>query len=333
MATMRAVLIKDGKGPIENLYIGETEKPVAGPGEVLIKAFALNRLDIIQREGNYPPPPGSSDVLGVEFSGQVSQLGEGVTIWKVGDDVFGLAGGGAYAEYIRVPDTHLIRKPDRMSWAEAASIPEAFLTAFQSLIVINELKAGDDVLIHAGASGVGIAATQLARVYNASTISVTASSDAKLQQLLTSPTPPTHGINYKMQDFSQQVKSITGGKGVDVLLDFVGQSHWTKNIDSLALDGRISLQGLLSGGNVAEFNLAPILSKRLKIQGSTLRSRSLSYQTDLIQRFAKEVLPKMGADGPIRLYIHKVFPWTEIQRAHKEMEANSNAGKIVVEVV
>ncbi|KAL1699310.1 hypothetical protein EV121DRAFT_265255 [Schizophyllum commune] len=332
---MRAVLIKDGRGPAENLYIGEAPKPTPAAGEVLvqIKAFGLNRLDILQRQGNYPPPPGASDIMGVEFSGVVVEIGSGVEMWKEGAEVMGLVGGGAYAEFINVTATHLFPKPEGLSWVQAAAIPEVWLTAFQSLITINNLQKGEDVLIHAGASGVGIAATQLSHLYDANRIFVTAGSDDKLATLKSMPAGPSHGVNYKTQDFAAEIQRETGGRGVDVILDFVGQSHWQKNIKSLAFDGRLSLQGLLSGGKVPDFDLSPILGKRLRVQGSTLRSRSKQYQAELIQRFAHEVMPKMQAEGSISPTIHQVFPWTQIQEAHKDMEADKNIGKIVVEVV
>ncbi|TFK93295.1 quinone oxidoreductase [Polyporus arcularius HHB13444] len=335
---MRAILVKDGKGPVDNLYLGEAETPSPGPGQVLVKVkvFGLNRMDILQREGKYPMPPGAPTILGVEFSGHVVQAGEGVTEWHEGDEVFGLAMGGAYAEYILAPHRNLIKKPAHLSWIEAASLPEVFLTALQALVVLAEVKEGDDVLVHAGASGVGIAAIQLARFYGANTVTATASTRDKLDMLLGLPSGATHAVNYKTQNFADEVKKATGGKGVDVIIDFVGQSHWEKNIDSLAYDGRMTLLALLSGAVVPNFNIAPILFKRLRIQGSTLRARSEDYQADLIARFKKEALDHItgsSGNGRIRTYIHKVYPWTEIQEAHREMEADKNSGKIMVEVV
>lgn len=322
---------------MENLYIGEVPKPKAASGEVVvkIKAFGLNRMDIMQRNGFYPPPPGSSTILGVEFSGNISEIGTEVTGWAVNDEVFGLAGGGAYAEYIVLPATHILRKPTHLSWVEAAGIPENFLTAFQALILCSELEKGDNVLVHAGASGVGVAAIQLARIYQATSVIATASTQEKLDWLLSLPNGATHVANYKTQDFSEVVKQVTGNKGVNVIIDFVGQSHWGKNIASLAIDGRMTMLGLLSGSEVPHFNLAPLLSKRLRIQGSTLRSRSVSYQADLIARFRREVYDHItGSQGAglVKVYIYKVFSWSEIQAAHKEMELNANSGKIIVEV-
>ncbi|OBZ71444.1 Quinone oxidoreductase PIG3 [Grifola frondosa] len=282
-----------------------------GPGQVLvkIKAFGLNRMDIMQREGRYALPPGASPILGVEFSGHVAEVGEGVTEWKEGDEVLGLAAGGAYAEYIVAPHKNLLRRPANLSWEEAAGIPENFLTAFQALVVLAEVKNGDDVLIHAGASGVGIAAIQLARLYGANTVTATASTAEKLEWLLAQPQGATHAVNYKTQDFAAEVKRTTHGRGVDVIIDFVGQSHWHKNIDALAVDGRMTMLALLSGAEVAS--------------------------ADLIARFGREVLGSItgcGGAGPLKVFIHKVYPWKEIQDAHREMEANKNSGKIIAVV-
>ncbi|KAI0088494.1 quinone oxidoreductase [Irpex rosettiformis] len=335
---MRAVIVKDGKGPIENLYIGEIEKPSPGNSEVLvqIKAFGLNRMDISQRNGYYPPPPGAPDTLGVEFSGIVTELGEGAgKRWKVGDEVIGLAGGGAYAEFIRLYETHLMPKPKHLTWEEAASIPENFLTAYQALIVLAQLKKGEDVLVHAGASGVGLAAIQLARLYEAKTVTATTSNKEKIDYLLQIPSGATHGVNYKTQDFAAEVKGITDGKGVDVIIDFVGRTHWHKNIDSLARDGRMIILAVLSGKDVDHLDIGQILYKRLRIEGSTLRSRSAEYQADLIARFEKDILGEItnsSGNGKVRTYVHQVFPLENIQEAHRTMEADKNIGKLIVTI-
>ncbi|KAF9063280.1 hypothetical protein BDP27DRAFT_1478656 [Rhodocollybia butyracea] len=334
---MRAILIKDGKGPIENLYLGEAPEPVLKHGQVMvkIKAFGLNRMDILQRNGNYAVPAGASDILGVEFSGTVSSLGEGTTKFKVGDEVFGIAGGGAYAEYIVVSETHLLPKPSHLSWVEAASIPEAFLTAYQAVVVYGEMKEGESVLVHAAASGVGIAAIQMARVKGAKTVIATASTRDKLDWLVSIPNGATHGVNYKTQNFAEEVKKITDNNGCDVVVDFVGQSHWNMNIESMARDGRMTMLALLSGSKVSEFNLGALLFKRLRIQGSTLRSRTTQYQADLINKFTGDLLGMItGKDGqgPIKTYIHKVYSWKDIQDAHRDMEGNQTIGKLIVVV-
>ncbi|OAX40442.1 GroES-like protein, partial [Rhizopogon vinicolor AM-OR11-026] len=265
MTKMRAVLIKGGHGPIENLYIGEADKPVPKKGQVLVKivAFGLNRMDILQRLGGYPVPPGASSILGVEFSGCVAELGEGVARWAVGDEVFGLAGGGAYAEFINCDEGLLMKKPGHLSWVEAAGIPENYLTgdlmgaplhctlksflAYQALVKYGEVKKGDHVLVHAGASGVGIAAIQIARLSGAATVTATASTKEKLDWLLSIPNGATHTVNYRTEDFAAEVKKTTNGKGVDIVIDFVGQSHWARNIESLAIDGRMTMLATLSG--------------------------------------------------------------------------------------
>ncbi|KAG1869038.1 quinone oxidoreductase putative [Suillus subalutaceus] len=331
---MHAVLIKDGQGPIENLYIGETDKPVPTKGEIV--AFGINRMDHYQREGRYAVPLGASSILGVEFSGRVTELGEGVTRWAVGDEVFGLVGGGAYAEFVSCDEGLLLKKPGHLSWVEAASIPENYITAYQALVKYGEVKKGDHVLVHAGASGVGIAAIQMARELGAATVTATASTTEKLDWLRSIPNGATH-----------TVKKTTNGKGADVVIDFVGQSHWAKNVESLAIDGRMTLLATLSGSEVPVVNLGPILYKRLRIQGSTLRSRSIQYQTELIASLSfRDMIDKVtgvNGGGPMRTYIHKVsiffcssrpvghghtipqvYPWAEIQSAHHEMADNKN---------
>ncbi|EJD39288.1 quinone oxidoreductase putative [Auricularia subglabra TFB-10046 SS5] len=319
----KKVLVQDGRGPVEHLHIGETAVPAVETHEVLVrvKAFGLNRMDIFQRMGYYPVPPGTSQILGVEFSGTVFKVGEGVQGWSEGDEVFGRTGGGAYAEYVTVPHGNLMRKPPSLSWAEAASIPEAFITAFQALVQISDLQKGESVLIHAGASRVGVAANQLARFLGAENVITTAGTDAKLEWLRNIGV--TRAANYKTEDFSQIAKDATGGRGVNVVIDFVGKSHWEKNIGALAVDGRLVLLATLSGADISDVNLMPILFKRLRIQGSTLRSQSEGYQAKLIKRFSDTVAPHITSkdgDGQLRTYIHK-------------METSANIGKIIVEVV
>lgn len=309
-------------------------------------------MDILQREGRYILPSNVSPILGVEFSGIISDIGPGVAGWSVGDQVLGLAGGvntpqishhlshdviqGAYAEYIAVASTHIIKKPASLSWVQAASIPEAFLTAYQALALIGKIQKGDHILIHAGASGVGIAAIQLARFFGAQTVIATTSTQTKIDWLLSIPGRPSRAVNYKTEDFSAIAKEVTDGQGVNMVIDCVGQSHFAKNIDVLAVDGRMVMLAMLSGSVVESVNLAPVLYKRLRLEGTTLRSRSTQYQADLIHEFTSNVFYHIsGKEGhePIKTYIHKVFPWEQIKEAHKEMEANLSIGKIVVEVV
>ncbi|GAA5942135.1 hypothetical protein JCM3775_007410 [Rhodotorula graminis] len=337
MPSMRAVLVRDGKSETaEGLYIGEAERPTLkeGDGRIIVKVicFGLNRMDIMQRRGMYPLPPGASPILGVEFSGTVEEPGS--SDYKKGDEVFGLATGGAYAEYISVPAGMTTRKPAHVSWEKAAAVPENLLTAWQTLIRIAEMKEGQKVLVHAGASGVGLAAIQLARMFGASLVIATAGTDDKVKFV---EQHGAKGVNYKTQDFADEVAKLTDGSGVDIIIDLVGASYWERNIQSLARDGRIVLVGLVGGAKTDKpFDLSQLLYKRARVEGTTLRSRSLEYQTELLQDFSKRALDHVfakadGKDG-IDLVIHKVFDWNEIVSAHQEMEQAKNTGKIIVRI-
>ncbi|KAG9101421.1 hypothetical protein FS749_007228 [Ceratobasidium sp. UAMH 11750] len=222
-------------------------------------------------------------------------------------------------------------KPTNLSWVEAAGIPENFITAFQALIKICELQKGEDALIHAGASGVGVAANQLASFYGAKNVITTASSQQKLDFLHDMPRGSTHGINYREQNFAEEVAKITDGQGVNVIVDFIGPDYWEKNIDSIAKDGRMVLLATMSGTVVEKVNLGKILYKRVRVQGSTLRARSPEYQAELIGRFWKECGDAFES-GDLKVYIHKRYKWGDIAEAHREMEANKTMGKIVVEI-
>ncbi|GAA6027352.1 hypothetical protein JCM8097_002619 [Rhodosporidiobolus ruineniae] len=332
---MRAILVKDGKGQdADDLYLGDADRPTLSEGRVLvkIKAFGLNRMDIMQRQGKYPVPPGASPIIGVEFSGTIEDPNG--SDFKKNEAVFGLATGGAYAEYISVPAGMVTRKPDNVSWVQAAAVPENWLTAYQALFLIADLQPGQSVLIHAGASGVGLAAIQLAKTFGASLIIATAGTDEKVDFVAQHG---AKGINYKTQNFADEVAKLTDKQGVNVVIDFVGADYWDKNIESLARDGRMVMLGLLSGAVTKDpLNLGPILYKRLRIEGTTLRSRSLEYQTDLLQEFSKKALDrvfaKCGGEDGLDLVIHKVYDWKDIAEAHKEMEAAKNTGKIICEI-
>jgi len=339
-AKMRAVLIKGGAGTADDLYIGEYDKPIPGKGQVLVKvkAAGVNRLDIMQRSRGASALPDhiNKDVMGVEFSGIVEAVGEGVSNFKSGDEVFSLASGASYAEYNVVRSTMLMHKPSNLSFIEAASIPEVWFTAFQAVVLIGNVKKDETVLIHAGASGVGVAAIQLSRFLGAKTIFTTAGDDQKIQFLLGMKNGADHGINYKKRDFVTEIESATDGEGVDVIVDFVGKDYFPRNIKLLKRDGRLALIATLSGTVVPEVDLGPILYKRLHIEGSTLRSRSPEYQDLLTSRFVKEILPSFkeekDASGAFKTYIYEAFPWEKVADAHKTMEANKNYGKIVLQV-
>jgi len=334
---MRAILVKGGVGTADDLYIGEYDKPVPKKGEVLVKvkAAGVNRMDIIQRDGQYPlPPQASKDILGVEFSGVVEELGDGASNFKVGDEVFGLLYGGAYAEYVTVESSMLMHKPSCLNFIEAAGVPESWFTAFQALVLVGGLTKGESVLIHAGASGVGIAANQIARFLGAKYVFTTAGDDKNIEFLLSMKEAPTHGINYKKQDFAEEIEKASNGEGVDLIVDFVGKDYFARNIKILKRDGRLVQLAMLSGSTVPEVDLGPVLYKRLRIQGTTLRSRSPEYQANLARRFERELLPSLkgekSEDGPMKAYIYETYPWGKVADAHKEMEANRNRGKMVL---
>jgi len=272
----------------------------------------------------------------VEFSGVVEAVGEQVSEWKAGDEVLSLTYGGAYAEYITVKACMLMPKPSYLSWGEAASIPEVWFTAYQALVLHGGLEKGKTVLVHAGASGVGVAAIQIARLIGAKTVYATAGSDAKVRFLLGMTTPPTAAFNYKTHDFAEEIEKLSGKESVDMIVDFVGKDYWERNVRLLARDARIILVAMLSGSKVPELDLSIILRKRLRVEGTALRSRSPEYQAALVARFKEEILPHIRSasddGGPIKTYIHHSYSWKEAGAAHKEMEANLNAGKIVIVV-
>ncbi|WFD18391.1 hypothetical protein MCAP1_000593 [Malassezia caprae] len=343
---MRAVTIENGVGPSSALRITKVPVPaIEAPTHddsllVKVKAFALNRMDLMQREGKYPVPPGASNILGVEFSGEVVDVGTNVHVHRVGDPVMGLCSGGTYAEYVRVPACLTLRKVDELSWEQAASIPEAFLTALQALQLLNEQQPGDHVLVHAGASGVGLAAIQLARFLGAEKVYVTAGTAEKIE--VCKSLGATDGFNYKETDWYEALMQATEKRGVDVILDFIGASYFEKNLKSLRRDGRLSLQALMGGAELPQgTNLGRMLTHRLRVTGSTLRSRSMDYQAKLVEQFvqcgALAALAR-GADGstgPDRLQtvLHRIYDWNDIRAAHDEMAANKNIGKIVANVV
>ncbi|KAI8138060.1 NADPH:quinone reductase-like protein [Fennellomyces sp. T-0311] len=330
---MRAVLVKQ-PGDASQLYIGERPTPIPKNTQILIKVkcFCLNRMDIVQRQGFYPPPPGASDILGVEVSGIVESVGSSVTKFKPGDAVFGLMGGGGYAEYAVMEQDLAMPKPDTLSFEQAAAIPETWFTAYQALFFVTELQAGQDILIHAGASGVGIAAIQLAKQAGANRIFITAGSDEKTK--FCENLGATRGINYKTDDWASIIAQETGGKGVNVIVDFVGKDYFDKNIATLALDGRMVMLAFLSGPVLENANIGPLLRKRLRIEGSALRSRSLEYQTRLRNAVYKNVVEDHFAksNSDLKLFIEKEFSWNDIVEAHRTMESNQTMGKLVVKV-
>jgi len=325
---MKAVIVTS-PGTAENLIIGETEKPIPKPDEILVKvaATALNRADILQREGKYPPPKGASPVLGLEMSGEIEEVGKNVTKWKIGDKVFGLLPGGGYAEFAVIHQDMAMAMPENLSLTEAAAIPEVFLTAYQALYWLGKLQKNETVLIHAGGSGVGTAAIQLAKMQGAEIIITASAGKHKTCKDLGADL----AIDYQAQDFQKEVSKYTDGKGVNLIIDFIAGPYFAQNIDSLAKEGRLVLLAVLGGGKVENFNLMKLLAKRLQITASTLRSRTPAYQIELTKEFWNTTATHFQ-NGKLKPIISKVFDWQDVQEAHRYMEANKNVGKVVLEI-
>ncbi|AKD03205.1 NAD(P)H-quinone oxidoreductase [Pontibacter korlensis] len=325
---MKAILVKQPGGP-EQLVLGEYEKPLPNPYELLVKvhATALNRADTLQREGKYPPPKGASPLLGLEVAGVVVEAGGNCTRFKKGDKVFGLLPGGGYAEYAIIHEAMAMPVPDNLSMEEAAAIPEVFLTAWQALAWLGKLQAGERVLLHAGASGVGTAAIQLARAMKAEVL-VTAS-EHKLQACL--DLGAHKAINYKEVPFEDEVLAHTNSEGVDVIVDFIAGPYFNQNLECLRLDGRLVILASLGGGKVSEVDLRKILIKRLQVMGSTLRSRTRGYQIELTEDLGQFALP-LFREGKLKPVIDSVYNWQDVAEAHRYMEQNKNIGKIVLRV-
>ena len=325
---MKAILLNK-HGGVEEMYIGEIPTPTISSDEVLVKvhATALNRADLLQRRGLYPPPPGESEVIGLEMAGEVVKVGDGVVEWRPSDRVFALLAGGGYAEYVKVHKDMLMPIPGNLGFEEAAGVAEAFLTAWQSVVWLAQLKKGESILIHAGASGVGTAAIQLAKHIGAE-IAVTASLGKH---------PICHDlgaatcIDYHSLDFASAILK-SNKNGVQVVIDFIGAPYFSKNVEVLSIDGRMVMLGFMGGTQMNNFDLRPFLFKRLKIMGSTLRSRSPDYKIRLTKDFVKNGLP-MFENGTLKPVIDSVFDWKEVQQAHKMMESNKNQGKVILSVI
>jgi putative PIG3 family NAD(P)H quinone oxidoreductase len=325
---MKAITVKT-PGDANQLQITEIEDPKAGPGQVLvyIAATALNRADILQREGKYPPPPGVTDILGLEMAGTVIETGDGVTDFEVGDNVCALLSGGGYGQMIAVDVDMLLKLPERMSFTKAAAIPEAFLTAFQALHQIAKMQKGETVLIHAGASGVGTAAVQLAKHAGAKVVATASSMKHERLESLGAD----RCVDYRTEDFAEEVLNETDGAGANVILDFVGGGYFEQNMKAAALDGRIVSLAALGGARIENVSLAPILRKRLQITGTTLRSRSKEYKRQLVADFRDQIWPHF-ADRTLMAVVDTIYDWEGVADAHKYMEANANVGKIVLTI-
>ncbi len=307
----------------------EVSSPDYAADEVLVDIYAsaLNRADLMQRAGNYPPPPGASDILGLEMAGQIAKIGADVTGWKVGDRVCALLPGGGYAEQINVPRQLLMPIPDDWSFEQAAAIPEVFFTAYLNLFMEASLKKGETVLIHGGASGVGTAGIQLARQAGCH-VFITAGTDEKTTRC--TQLGAELAVNYKKEDFAERIGAYTNGTGVDVIMDMVGAAYLNRNLGLLKVYGRLVFISMLSGAKT-EINLGALMGRRLRIIGSVLRPRSVVEKIEIKQRFMDQFWP-MLEDGTIQPIIDSVYPIEQANEAQAHMAANKNIGKIILKV-
>lgn len=316
-------------GEPEVLVPVERPTPVPSAGEVLIKVAAagVNRPDVMQRQGKYPPPPGASDIPGLEVAGTVAATCAAGDRWKVGDQVCALVSGGGYAEYCVAPSPQCLPVPKRLDFVAAAAIPETFFTVWTNLFERGRLKRGESVLVHGGSSGIGTTAIQLARAWGAR-VFATAGSAEKCEAC--ERIGAERCFNYHHSDFAVGVGELTGGRGVDVVLDMVGAEYFARNIEALALEGRLVEIATLRGAR-AELNIHAIMQRRLTITGSTLRARSVAEKGAIASAVGEYVWPLLEA-GTVKPIVHRTFPLREAAAAHRVMESGSHIGKLVLVV-
>ena len=327
---MRAIVISK-HGDVEGIHLGQVVTPAAPTADrvrVRVRAAGLNRADISQRRGKYPAPPGySQNVPGLEFAGEIDAVGELVRMWKVGDRVFGITGGGAQAEYVIVPESNVARVPGNLNWVEAGALPEVFITADDALFTRGCLQMGERVLIHAAGSGVGTAAVQLARAAGAFVYGTSRTAD-KLERLRELGLHEGILLGEDINVLVAATQKLTDGAGVDVVVDLVGGAYFTANIEALALRGRIVCVGTTAGA-VSQVNIGTLMRKRATVIGTVLRARSTEEKAKAVRRFAAHVLPLVER-GDIRPIIEAVYAAEEIRAAHEHMESNRGFGKIVL---
>lgn len=325
---MIAIEITTPGGP-EVLVPAERPRPACGPGEVVIKVAAagVNRPDVVQRLGHYPPPPGASDIPGLEVAGTVDEIASDVTNWRRGDAVCALVSGGGYAEYCAVPAPQCLPVPRGIDLVHAAAIPETTFTVWTNVFERGRLQKGETLLVHGGSSGIGTTAIQLARTFGARVLT-TAGSDEKCAAC--EGLGAERAINYRTTDFVAAVREATDGRGADVILDIVGGDYLQRNIDTLARDGRLVHIGQL-GGAKAQINLGPVLRNRLTITGSTLRPRSVAEKGAIARELLKHVWPAFES-GAVKVIVDKTFPLALAADAHRLMEASTHIGKLVLTV-
>jgi putative PIG3 family NAD(P)H quinone oxidoreductase len=325
---MRCVEIST-PGPPEVLKLVERPDPVAGRGEVLIRVAAagVNRPDVMQRRGLYPPPPGASDLPGLEVGGTIEALGDGVTGWRVGDRVCALVSGGGYASLCAAPAPQCLPVPAGMDPVTAAAIPETFFTVWTNVFDRGRLRSGETALFHGGSSGIGTTAIQLASARGARVLA-TAGSDRKCRAC--EQLGAERAINYRTEDFVDVVKQITNGRGMDLILDIVGGDYIPRDLASLAVDGRLVVIGFM-GGDTATIDFRRVLGRRLTITGSTLRPRSVEEKGQIAAALRREVWPLLES-GKVEPVIYRTFPLGDAAAAHRLLESSEHIGKIVLTV-
>lgn len=327
---MRAIVVDPPGQTADSLRLAEVPDPQPSDEEVLIRvhATALNRADIMQRMGGYPPQHGASEILGLELSGEVIETGSRVRELSVGDRVYGLSGGGGYGELATLHESLAMPIPDELTYHEAASIPEVFFTANTAVRTLGETLPGERLLVHAGGSGVGIAAIQIGRLIGAE-VWITAGSEEKCERAR--ELGADLAINYREQDFADVVREQTDGRGVDVILDVIGRDYWEANLKSLAVSGRLVLVGLM-GGAVAETNLGLLMQKRLRVHGTVMRSRPLIDRAEITRDYQRHLEPAI-VNGDMKPVIDSVFPLSKAAEAHAYMQENRNFGKILLDCI
>ncbi|MGQ0647462.1 MAG: NAD(P)H-quinone oxidoreductase [Gemmatimonadaceae bacterium] len=326
---MRAAVITNPGSP-EVLQVREVARPLPAEREVLVRvhASALNRADLLQRQGKYPAPAGyPADIGGIEFAGDVVAHGNGASRWSTGDRVFGITGGGAHAEFLLAHEDTLTRIPAALSWTEAAAVPEAFITAYDAMMTQAGLRRGESVMIHAIGSGVGVAASQLARAAGARVFGTSRSAD-KLTRARSFGMDDGWVALGDLSSLGEAVRSFTAGRGIDVTLDLLGGPYLAASLDAAALQGRVMLIGTIAGPQ-SVLNLHVLLRKRLTLTGTVLRARPLAEKIAVATAFARDVVPLLEA-GSVRPVVDQVYPLAEIARAHAAMESNETFGKVVI---
>ncbi|MFC6445419.1 NAD(P)H-quinone oxidoreductase [Shinella zoogloeoides] len=326
-STMFHIGLSAPGGP-ENLAVVKGDVPAVRPGEILVRveAAGINRPDVLQRKGEYPPPPDASPILGLEIAGEIVALGEGVTGHAVGDKVCALANGGGYAQYCAVPATQTLPFPKGYDAVKAAALPETFFTVWANLFMMAELKPGESVLVHGGSSGIGTTAIQLAAALGAR-VFATAGSAEKCEACL--GLGASRAINYRSEDFSAVIAEETGRAGVDVILDMIGAAYLERNLKSLARDGRLSIIAFLGGAVAERVNLVPIMLKRLRVTGSAMRPRTAAEKQAIRDELLAKAWPLLEA-GRVAPVLHAVMPYAEATAGHRMMEEGDHIGKIVL---